>query len=324
MLRMFRITVHNDEMTRNLDVALLRTFVAVADHASMTAAGNALHLTQSAVSQQISRLEDLSGALFTRDRRSLRLTATGERLLGKARRLLALNDELWSDMTSKVMSGRIRLGAPYDLVGTWLTPILKAYTEEHPLVEITLVCAASPDLLVAIHEGTIDLALVEEPLGPTRGECLAVDRLVWVGAKGGTAHLKTPLPVSLVAETCAFRPAVLDALSERNLAWRILFESGSIDATRATVQADLAVTAWLASTVPDDLDILAPTAGLPELPSFAINLHMRNGHAPLAMAELARHIRHGLARTTGRMAYDPTVPGVAATRVSHSALKASR
>jgi hypothetical protein len=147
---------------------------------------------------------------------------------------------------------------------------------------------------------------------------------VWVGAKGGTAHLKTPLPVSLVAETCAFRPAVVDALSERNLAWRTLFESGSIDATRATVHADLAVTAWLASTVPEDLDILPPAAGLPELPSFAINLHMRNGHPPLATAELARHVRHGLARATGRTAYDSTGPGAAAPRVSHSTPKASR
>lgn len=296
MLRMVCITVHNAQMARNLDVGLLRTFVAVADHASMTAAGNTLHLTQSAVSQQIARLEDLSGALFTRDRRSLRLTTTGERLLGKARRLLALNDELWSDMTSKVMGGHIRLGAPYDLVGTWLTPILKAYTEDHPLVETTLMCAASPDLLIALDEGTIDLALVEEPLAPSYGECLAVDRLVWVGAKGGTAHRKTPLPVSLVAETCVFRPAVLDALSERDLAWRTMFESGSIDATRATVQADLAVTAWLASTVPDDLDILPSDAGLPELPSFAINLHMRNGDASPATTELARHVRLGLAR----------------------------
>jgi DNA-binding transcriptional LysR family regulator len=283
-------------MTRNLDTALLRAFVAVADHAGMTAAGHALHLSQSAVSQQIARLEDLSGALFTRDRRGLRLTSTGERLLGKARRLLALNDELWSDMTAKIADGHIRLGAPYDLVGTWLAPILKGYAEDHPLVEITLVCASSPELLTAIAEGDIDLALVEEPLGPSHGECLSVDRLVWVGAKAGTAYAKTPLPVSMVAETCAFRPAVLNALSEHNLAWRTLFESGSIDATTATVRSDLAVTAWLASTVPADLDILPPDTGLPELPSFAINLHMPAGTASAATIELARHVRGGLAR----------------------------
>jgi DNA-binding transcriptional LysR family regulator len=290
------ITIHNEEVARNLDIALLRTFVAVADHASMTAAGSALHLSQSAVSQQIARLEELSGALFTRDRRNFRLTATGERLLGKARRLLTLNDELWSDMTANTMDGRIRLGAPYDLVGTWLAPILKSYAEDHPLVEIALVCAASPELLTSTTEGAIDLALIEEPLGPSRGERLTVDRLVWVGAKAGAAHLKTPLPISMVAESCAFRPVVLQALSERNLAWRTIFESGSIDATTATVRSDLAVTAWLASTVPVDLDILPPDAGLPELPSFAINLHMPNGHASLATIELARHIRGSLMR----------------------------
>jgi hypothetical protein len=145
-------------------------------------------------------------------------------------------------------------------------------------------------------QGEIDLALIEEPVGLSRGECLAVDRLVWVGAKAGTAHLKTPLPVSLVAETCAFRPAVLAALRERNREWRTMFESGSIDATTATVRSDLAVTAWLASTVPADLDILPPDVGLPELPSFAINLYVPNGPVPAATAELARHIRGGLAR----------------------------
>ena len=283
-------------MIRNLDIALLRTFVAVADHASMTAAGNALHLTQSAVSQQIARLEDLTGALFTRDRRSIGLTATGERLLGKTRRLLTLNDELWSDMTPTAMNGQIRLGTPYDLVGTWLAPILKSYSEVYPLVEITLICGASPELLISTTEGTIDLALIEEPLGQSRGECLSVDRLVWVGAKGSTAYLKTPLPVSMVADTCAFRPAVLQALSERNLTWRTMFESGSIDATTATVRSDLAITAWLVSTIPPDLDILPIETGLPELPSFAINLHMPKARASSATAELARYIRKSFVR----------------------------
>ncbi|AYD01045.1 LysR substrate-binding domain-containing protein [Neorhizobium sp. NCHU2750] len=282
-------------MSRNLDIALLRTFVAVADHASMTAAGNALHLTQSAVSQQIARLERLAGKLFFRERRTLRLTAVGERLLFRARHMLVLNDELWSAMTERAIEGRVRLGAPYDLVGTWLTPILKTYAEHNPRVEVALVCLASPELIEAVDGGLIDLALVEEPIGASRGESLAVDRLVWVGARAGTAYLKNPLPVSMVAETCAFRPAVLKALDERHLAWRTLFESGSIDATRATVRADLAVTASLESTVPGDLAILLSGERLPELTPFSINLHRSKGKSSPAVAELARHIREGIA-----------------------------
>lgn len=260
----------------------------------MTTAGNALHLTQSAISQQIARLEGLAGPVFVREHRRVKLTAMGERLLPKARRLLALNDELWRDMTPTALSSAVRLGAPHDLTATWLVPILKSFAQAHPLVEIELTCLASPDLVEAVAAGVLDLALVEEPAGPTQGSCLMVDRLVWVGAKGGTAYLKTPLPVSLVAETCAFRPVVLDALGTKGITWRTLFDSGSIDATNATVRADLSVTTSLASTVPDDLVVIPSDAGLPDLPRFAVNLHRPKGQGTPAAAELGRHIEQSL------------------------------
>jgi DNA-binding transcriptional LysR family regulator len=284
-------------MTRNFDIALIRTFAAVADQGSMTIAANMLHMTQGAVSQQIKRLEEMLGsALFERDRRGLRLTESGARLLGNARRLLALNDEIWNDMTERTVRGSVRLGVPYDLVGATLAPVLKSYAERHPQVEISLVCASSPELLEELGKGTIDLCVVEEPYGVSQGECLAVERLVWVGAKAGNAHRKVPLPISMVADTCAFRSSVFAALGNEGLRWRTVFENGNIEATTATVRTDLAVTAWLASTVPADLDILTVEQGLPELPVFAINLHLPKGEATPQALELARHIREGMMR----------------------------
>jgi DNA-binding transcriptional LysR family regulator len=281
---------------RNLDLELIRAFVAVADHGSMTIAGNALHLTQSAVSQQIMRLERRLGQpLFLRDRRGLKLTAAGDRLLAKARRLIGLNDEIWAEMTTS-FGGTVRLGVPYDLVGTSLAPILKGFAEASPLVEISLVCASSPQLLEALGKGEVDLALVEEPLAAAGGECLGIERLVWVGAKAGTAHLKQPLPLSLVADSCAFRPAVTEALEAQGRGWRSVFENGNIDATTATVRTDLAITAWLACTVPPDLDILGSAEGLPELPPFAITLHLSRSQPSEAARELARHLRAGWLR----------------------------
>jgi DNA-binding transcriptional LysR family regulator len=284
-------------MIRNLDTALIRTFVTVADKASMTAAANALHLTQGAVSQQIKRLEEVFGcSLFERDRRGLRLTRPGERLFGKSKRLLSLNDEILGEMAISAVAGEVRLGVPYDLVGTMLAPMLKTYAETYPQVEISLVCASSPELAAALAAGTIDLAVIEEPVGQSAGECLAIDRLVWVGAKGGIARRKRPLPVSMVADTCAFRPAVLAALNEHGLVWRTVFENGNLDATTATVRSDLAVTTWLASTVPADLDILSADPELPALPNFSINLHLpKHGIGPAAQ-EFAACIRDGLAR----------------------------
>jgi DNA-binding transcriptional LysR family regulator len=279
-------------MIRNLDTALVRSFVTAADNASMTAAANILNLTQGAVSQHIKRLEDLLGcSLFERDRRGLKLTPPGERLFGRAKRLLGLNDEIWIEMTTGGFTGRVRLGVPYDLVGTWLAPVLKGFTEACPAVEISLVCGASPELSELLAAGAIDLAVVEERVGPTSGECLSVERLVWVGARGGSAHLRRPLPLSIVTDNCVFRPAIFSALQDRGVAWRTLFENGGIEGTRATVEADLAVTAWLVPTMPEGLAILDADAGLPPLPSFAINLHLPPHRPSPAVEEFARYIR---------------------------------
>ena len=283
-------------MARTLDISLVRTVVAVAERASMTSAANALHLTQGAVSQQVKRLEDALGcSLFQRDRRGLRLTPSGERLFGRAKQLLALHDEIWTEMTGGAVEGRVRLGVPDDLAGTHFAPVLKAYAEAFPRVELSLACGSSPELAAALAAGQVDLAVVEEPVGPSTGECLAVEQLVWVGARAGAAYTKRPLPVSVASDTCAFRPVVLSVLREHDLAWRMVFEGG-VAATTATVRADLAVAAWLASAVPPGCCVLPASSGLPELPSFAINLHLPSGGTGAAVAGLARCIRDGLAQ----------------------------
>ncbi len=285
-------------MARNLDTSLLRAFVAVAETASMTAAGAMLHLTQAAVSQQIKRLEEGFGCvLFDRDRRGLRLTPAGERLLGKARALLALNDEVWADMATPAFQGEVKFGIPYDLVGAFLPPILKRYASAFPQVEITLVCLTSPMLVDSLVAGEIDLAVVEEPLGappgPAARECLATDRLVWIGAKHGEAFRRRPLPVSFCSESCAFRPPMLAALQNSGLRWRTVSEVGNLEAVSATVKTDLAISALLASTLPDDVDVLSSEAGLPDLPGFAINLYLPAAGASAITRGLATEIREG-------------------------------
>ena len=281
-------------MPRNLDTSLVRAFVAVAESGSMTASAHTLHLTQAAISQQVKRLEEAFACeLFERDRRGLRLTNDGERLFGKAKRLLALNDEIWADMTTPYFKGEVRLGVPYDLVGNYLPPILKRYATANPQVEVTLSCRTSPQLIGALDNGDLDVAIVEEPAGRTKGECLGTDRLVWVGAKGGDAYRKRPLPISIHDDTCAFRPVIFEALRSSNLQWRTVTEIGHAEAISATVQTDLAVAALLASTVPPGLEVLPPGAGLPPLPNFGINLHLpRAGATPMAEA-LATCIRDG-------------------------------
>ncbi|MGF6654040.1 DNA-binding transcriptional LysR family regulator [Paraburkholderia youngii] len=281
-------------MSRNLDLDLLRTFVAVADSGSMTVAANLLHMTQGAVSQQVKRLEDvLDCLLFVRKTRRLELSRQGEQFLVKARKLLQLNDEIWADMTAQPLRGALRVGVPPDLV-TRLAPAMKAFADAHPHVEITLMCAASPELSEAVNSGRVDVSLVEYVASEAEGEVVCIEPLVWVKGRGSEVWQKRPLPLSMVDERCAFRSVVLGALAHEGIAWRTVFESGNIEATAATVRAGLAVTSWLASTVPADLETLAPRAsGLPALPPFAICLRLPATVQPAAQ-EFARHVRESM------------------------------
>ena len=104
-------------MARNLDLTALRSFVAVADAGGVTRAAGFLNLTQSAVSMQLKRLEDGLGiALLDRSARTIALTPMGEQLLSYARRMLALNDEIYGRMTSTDYEGEITVGVPSDII----------------------------------------------------------------------------------------------------------------------------------------------------------------------------------------------------------------
>lgn len=264
-------------MARDLDTALFRSFVTVVAEGGMTAAARRLHLTQAAVSQQIKRLEDALGAqLFVRGNRALRPSPAGTRILDRAREIVRLSDELQEEMSSPPMTGAVRLGAPTDIVNSFLPLALRTFARDHPRVDVTLVCRTSPLLVEDWAAGKIDIALVEEPVSTARTaasrECLLLDRLVWIGAPGGAAHRRTPLPVSLSNDSNALRPAIVRSLQSSNIAFRTVSEVGTIETVSATVRTDLAVTALLRSTVPADVEILGAQAGLPDLPHFEVNM----------------------------------------------------
>jgi DNA-binding transcriptional LysR family regulator len=282
-------------MSQYLDISLIRSFVAVAEQGSMTAAASRLHLTQGAISQHIRRLEEQFGASLFERGPPLRLSQAGERLLGRARHLLAVNDELLRDMRPLPSGGQLRLGLPQDLVGRVFMPILKAFAQARPDVEVLMTCATSPTLFDAFAAGTLDLAVLEEPQAQARGEMLRQEEVVWIGAPGGGAHLKRPLPLSMVDRTCAFRPMVMEALRGRGVEWRTMYENGNFETNVATVSADLAVSAALASLVPEGLQALGDEAALPPLPPFQISLCAPVQGASAAAGEMARCIRAGFA-----------------------------
>jgi len=281
-----------DRLIRNIDVALLRAFVAVAKTGSMTMAAGRLNVTQGAVSQQIKRLESLlQKQLFDRSGGKMKPTPDGERLVLHAGRMITLNDEVFSLITAPAFSGEVRLGIPYDIVAPFAAPILKSFSQACPQVRVDLQLGGSHDLKAALSRGDLDIILTTETHTPQGSEALLRSNLVWVGAHNGEAHKQATLPVVLCNENCMFRPVMLSALESVDRDWRLTGAMRNMDATYAMLQADLAVTALLEPIVPDTVTVLGAEDGCPDLMAFYINLYTPASAANEITAELARHIR---------------------------------
>jgi DNA-binding transcriptional LysR family regulator len=266
----------------------------VVETGSVTRAARLLNLTQGAISQQIKRLETLAGKhLFVRSGRRLTLSAEGRNLLGSGRQLVSSNDHLWASLRQPAFEGEVRFGAPYDIIGSYAPPILRRFSDSFPTTRVTLVCQDTMLLLADLKAGNIDLALTTE-LGCGRGgETLRNDRLVWVGARGGNAHSRDPLPLSLGAEACVFRPIAVAALRKARREWLAVCEVSNMEPVRATLEADLAIAPLPSHSVPDSLEILA-TRRLPKLPTFRINLYQVANPKPATRA-FADHVRRHIA-----------------------------
>ena len=283
-------------MTREVDLSLLRAFVAVAETGGMTAAGRHLNLTQAAVSQQIKRLEEyFDTELFDRSQRKPELTHAGERLLAHAERMLSLNEEIWGLMTSRGYEGEVRLGVPHDIIGVFMPPILREFSKAWPRVEVTLICTPTNALLRSLEQGEVDVILTTEAKPNDRSQLLLSDQLVWVGAQGGSAHERTPLPVTLGDEQCAFRAAAVKVLGGTGRDWRFTCSASEMSAFNASLEADLAVAPLLSQTVPEQLEILDADCGLPPLPTYYINMYVAPTDPSLIALELAKHITRSFA-----------------------------
>ncbi len=278
-------------MPRNLDMTALRSFVAVADTGGVTKAAGVLHLTQSAVSMQIKRLEEsLDLSLFDRSGRGISLTTSGDQLLGYARRMLALNDEAWGRLTSKDYEGEIVIGVPHDIIFPYIPPVLRAFAAEYPRMQARLMSAPTTRLREMFGRGEVDAIVTTEDQPGPGGEVLVESPLVWIGAKGGTAWKQKPLPVAFCSN-CIFRSGTLRTLDAAGFDWEMVVESELDNAVEAVVSADLAIHAGIQGAYPSDTAPVPHGGALPELGVTRIILYVQktDSHVLDALSQMIRN-----------------------------------
>ncbi len=284
---------------RNLDIATLRAFIAVVEQGGVTRAATGLNLTQSAVSMQLKRLEDALGLqLLDRSNRKIGLTNAGEQLLTYARRMIALNDEVYGRLTAPAYEGEITLGVPHDIVYPVVPRVLHQFATAYPRVNVNLRSSRTIRLHEAHEKGEIDLYLTTEGALLPGGETLTQMRLRWIGARDGVAWKKRPLRLAF-CRWCIFRSVALRALDDAGIPWDMAVESEDDRAVEALVSADLAVAAMLEDSIPPHQQAIEPGSGLPDLGHSKINMYGKTGPWDEALTDLADMLRRGY-QTTGR------------------------
>lgn len=152
-----------NSFTMPWDPALLASFLAVAETRKVSAAAKVLHLSQPAVSAHIQTLErQLGTALFRRSVRGMELSDTGRRLVGHARRLHQLVDDVAADLgAAKEPSGHLVLAASTTLAAHVVPPLLAAFAARYPDVSIRMDVGNTEEILDRLRQGHVPLGIVE-------------------------------------------------------------------------------------------------------------------------------------------------------------------
>jgi DNA-binding transcriptional LysR family regulator len=254
----------------DLDLDLLRAFVAVADAGTFTAAADVVGRSQSAVSQKIRRLEELvRQPVFDRTSRSLSLTGPGGQLLVGARRMLDLNDDVIRSLELPRPAGRLRVGICEDFVPLQLSRLLARFLRLYPEVQLDVNTSLTHDLLVEFDKGDLDLVIATRQFRD-RGRVIWREPMVWFAASDFLLDLNRPLPLVLLRPPCTYRELMFTTLDTGRQDWTTACTVTSLMGVQAAVAGGLGITALGRSFIHDGMQILQTPAHWPPLPMTEI------------------------------------------------------
>jgi len=227
-----------------MDLAELRIFRAVVQEGGVTRAAERLHRVQSNVTTRIRQLEEKLGTeLFIREGKRLRLTSSGQVLLGFADRLLALADEAGAAVLDPRPRGTLRLGAMESTAAVRLPEPLSRFHRLYPDVALEL-RVNNPEVLTrAMLAGELDAALVAEPVAETQFDHMTAftEELVIVSAADRGMVEPSPSSVLVFEHGCPYRKRLEHWCTRRGFTPGRVIELGSYHAMLGCVVAGMGI-----------------------------------------------------------------------------------
>lgn len=251
----------------NLDLDLLRTFVAVADLNTFAAAAVAVCRTQSAVSQQMQRLEQLVGKeLFARHGRNKLLTEHGIQLLGYARKILRFNDEACTSLMFSNLQGVLTIGASDETADTILPFLLNRISSVYPKLALDVRVKRNPFMVEMLNQQEVDLVVTTTKPAHFESIVLRTSPTMWYCASDYVFQKGETVPLVMLDDPSPYRDMMLEHLNAERIPWRIAYVASTLSAVRAAVKAGLGITARPVEMMSPELRVLGSADGLPIMP----------------------------------------------------------
>lgn len=270
-----------------IDIIIIQSFIAIAESGSITKAAEKVGRSQSAISQQILKLENLLGkTLLIRDK-TISLTPEGEIFLSYAKQFFYLYCEMMDRFKKPELEGEVRFGLPENFASFFLTEILIEFSRIHPRILLKIECDLTLNLFDRFKKKEFDLVLVKmnRPEDFPNGVDVLSEPLKWVGDKNLVSNNK-PLPLVLSPQPCVYRASAIKALEAAGRAWRLVFSSPSYAGTISAVKAGMGITVIPHKMIPKELESL-DHLNLPKLEDTHVSLlkHHRNNPAINSLEE---------------------------------------
>jgi DNA-binding transcriptional LysR family regulator len=285
---------------QGFDLEQLRTLAAVVDAGSLTAAAPRVFLSQSSVSEQIRKLEERAGqSLLVRSKAGVSPTKAGVKLLGYARRILAMSDEAFRDLHGETLEGELRLAVTDYFRPGDLTRLLGRLGESYPRVRLHVGILKSDELRAAYARGDFDVGLAMNIAGvsaaePRASAVIRRESLAWLGATGMRVARGDLVRLLVLPDTCSLHQFTVALLRRRRVPYALAHVASGVAGLQSALAAGLGVACLNESAICDGVARLATPHGLPALPRVAFQfLPGRRGETPFvtrAREMLATHL----------------------------------
>lgn len=272
-----------------MDLNSLEALLSIYEHGSFSKAAKNLHKTQSAISQQIAKLESILNTKIYIRGKNHKITTDGEFLIHHAKKIMDIKSDILHYFNNKDERAEIKLGIPDDLVSSLYLEWIIEFISQNRNIKLNISTDLTLNLITQFERGNLDIILSKinkfNNLFTTRS--IGVETLAWVGNESLIDN--NILPLILAPEPCIYRKNIIHALEANNIKWTQVFSSQNYWATIKGLNHNVGITALPMNLIPENINIIKNSM-LPKLHDIEFVLIKRTSPINLGLDMLEEFI----------------------------------